>query len=416
MSLAALSLFALFFTVFLSCVTKVNVGVLAIAMAWIIGVYGGRLSVEQITSGFPVQLFLTLVGMTLLFSQAQVNGTLDKLAHKAVRICRGNAGVIPIMFFCVAVGLASMGPGNIASAALMAPLAMAVGGRAKVPAFLMAIMVGNGANAGSLSPFAPTGIIVNGLMAKIGMFGLGWPVFWTNLAAHAVVTFIAYVLFGGLRLFARRSNLEQNPPAVSDLGPLDRNNWITLAVIVSLLTSVICFRINVGMGAFAAAGILGLLRVADHGESLRKVPWSVIVMVSGVTVLIALLEKTQGLALFTDLLARVSTKNSVTGFVAFLTGVVSVYSSTSGVVLPAFLPTVPGLSAQLGGADPVSIALSMNIGSHLVDMSPLSTIGALCIAAAPIDTDARKLFNRLLAWGLSMTFVGAIVCWTAFRQ
>ncbi len=112
MSLAALSLFALFFTVFLSCVTKLNVGVLAIAMAWIIGVYGGRLSVEQITSGFPVQLFLTLVGMTLLFSQAQVNGTLDKLAHKAVRVCRGNAGVIPIMFFFVAVGLASMGPGQ----------------------------------------------------------------------------------------------------------------------------------------------------------------------------------------------------------------------------------------------------------------------------------------------------------------
>ena len=84
-------------------------------------------------------------------------------------------------------------------------------------------------------------------------------------------------------------------------------------------------------------------------------------------------------------------------------------------MLPAFLPTVPGLSAQLGGADPVSIALSMNIGSHLVDVSPLSTIGALCIAAAPVDTDVRKLFNRLLAWGLSMTFVGAVVCWTAFR-
>ena len=40
---------------------------------------------EQIAAGFPVQLFLTLVGMTLLFSQAQLNGTLDKLAHKAVR-------------------------------------------------------------------------------------------------------------------------------------------------------------------------------------------------------------------------------------------------------------------------------------------------------------------------------------------
>ena len=35
----------------------------------------------------------------------------------------------------------------------------------------MAIMVGNGAQAGALSPFAPTGIIVTGLMDKIGLAG-----------------------------------------------------------------------------------------------------------------------------------------------------------------------------------------------------------------------------------------------------
>ena len=40
----------------------------------------------------------------------------------------------------------------------------------------------------------------------------------------------------------------------------------------------------------------------------------------------------------------------------------------------------------------------MNVGGHLVDVSPLSTIGALCIAAAPSE-DSRKLFNKLLAWG-----------------
>ena len=68
----------------------------------------------------------------------------------------------------------------------------------------------------------------------------------------------------------------------------------------------------------------------------------------------------------------------------------SVYSSTSGVVLPAFLPTAPGLATQLGGANPVFIAFSMNVGSHLVDVSPLSTIGALCIAAAPANVDTRQ--------------------------
>ena len=50
-------------------------------------------------------------------------------------------------------------------------MAMAAAGRAGIPAFLMIIMVGNGAQAGSLSPFAPTGVIVNGLMEKIGLAG-----------------------------------------------------------------------------------------------------------------------------------------------------------------------------------------------------------------------------------------------------
>ena len=55
----------------------------------------------------------------------------------------------------------------------------------------------------------------------------------------------------------------------------------------------------------------------------------------------------------------------------------------------------------------------MIVGGHLVDLSPLSTIGALCIAALP-RAIAKKLFNQLLAWGLSMTVVGAIICWVLF--
>jgi hypothetical protein len=56
----------------------------------------------------------------------------------------------------------------------------------------------------------------------------------------------------------------------------------------------------------------------------------------------------------------------------------------------------------------------MNIGGHLVDVSPLSTIGALCIAAAPLGVDTRRLFNQMLAWGLSMCVIGAIICYILF--
>jgi di/tricarboxylate transporter len=156
--------------------------------------------------------------------------------------------------------------------------------------------------------------------------------------------------------------------------------------------------------------VLSLGRAADDEAAVRCMPWGVILMVCGVTVLVEVLAKTGGMDLFTRLLARLSGPALVTGVIALVTGIISVYSSSSGVVLPAFLPTIPGLIANLGGGSPLMIAYSINVGAHLVDVSPLSTLGALCLAATPPEEDRRVLFRKLMAWGWSMALVGAIVC------
>ncbi len=412
MNLAVISVSALVLAVVVSCFSSLNVGVLALALAWIVGVYIGGLPVNTVMSGFPSALFLTLTGVTLLFALAQSNGTLERITHHAMRVCRGNRGLIPVMFFVLGAALSSMGPGNIATASLVAPLAMATAARSGIPLFLMAIMVGNGANAGALSPFAPTGIIVNGLMARNGLVGLELQTYAYNLAAHAAVAFAGYAIFGGLKLFGGGT---VSVPALEDgsEGAFRSKHWLTIAVIATLILSVLFFGINVGMGAFAGAVVLVLSGAGNDGEAVKRMPWRVIVMVCGVTVLIALVERAQGIDLLVSLVAKVATPATVTFVVAFLVGVVSVYSSTSGVVLPAFLPMVPGLAAALPGASALAIASSMNIGGHLVDVSPLSTIGALCLAGAPAD-ESRALFNRLLAWGLSMCVVGATLCFLLF--
>jgi hypothetical protein len=131
-------------------------------------------------------------------------------------------------------------------------------------------------------------------------------------------------------------------------------------------------------------------------------------------VLIALLQETQGIELITAFIANVSTPTTIEPVVAFGAGLVSVYSSTSGVVLPAFLPMVPSLAERLGGLDPLSIAWSMNVSASLVDLSSLSTVGALFIAGAGAAADTRRLFNELLVWGLSMSVVGAALCYVLF--
>jgi di/tricarboxylate transporter len=414
MDLAWISVGALVVAVTLSMVTTINVGIVCLAAAWIVGVLLGGMTVGEILDGFPTQLFITLAGVTLLFSMARNNGTLERLTERAVRLCRGHRGILPIMFFFLALGLASIGPGSIGATALLAPPAMLVAHRTGIPFLLMAIMIGNGALAGSLSPFSPTGVVANSVMARMGFPGLEWQTFINNILGHTLVAFGGYAVLGGLKLFRRAesSSVVEEIPTHA----FEPRHWLTLAVIGVLLVAVIGFEYEVGMTALTAATILTFARAADEKEAIHSMPWGVMLMVTGVTVLITLMERTQGLNLFTDLLVRMSTTETVTAVVAFVTGVVSVYSSTSGVVLPAFLPTVPGLVERLGGLDPIAVASAMNVGSHLVDLSPLSTTGALCMAGIPAGVDSQNLFNKLLAWGLSMTVVGALVCWLMFGR
>ena len=135
---------------------------------------------------------------------------------------------------------------------MLAPMAMAVGTRARIPPFLMAIMVGNGAQSGALSPFAPTGIIVNGLMTRIGLPGYEFRTYAANLAAHATVAFVGYFALGGWKLFqSEYAGSGLAPAAPTGGGPPDgaftTANWITIGVILAVMGAVVLLGANIGM-------------------------------------------------------------------------------------------------------------------------------------------------------------------------
>jgi len=415
MNLAWISLAALVIAVAGGIVMRLNVGLLSFAAAYLVGVGFGDMTPGQVTSGFPTSLFLVLTAVMMLFAQAQVNGTLRKLAHRSVRLARGNVGMVPIIFFALTVTVAVLGGGNIAAAALIAPVAMAAAGGLRISGFLMVIMVGNGANAGAYSPIAPTGIVANELMTQAGLPGVQWLTFWNTFIAQTFVAFAGYFLLGGLKLLRSGRAVDEDAAHVSpeDLEPLTRAQWITVAVTLGLLASVIFVGVDIVVGAFVATAVLMVLRVSSDEAAIKAVSWGTILMICGVSTLISVLAETGGIDVIVDGLVAISTPTSVTGMVALVAGIISAYSSTVGVVLPTFLPTVPGLAERLG-ADALAIASSINVGGHLVDVSPLSTIGALCVAAAAPSEDRRVLFNKVLAWGLSMAIVGAVVCWVFF--
>ena len=170
---------------------------------------------------------------------------------------------------------------------------------------------------------------------------------------------------------------------------------------------------NVGSISFVLSIVLMLTGYGDSKAAVKVMPWSVIMMVCGVSVLIDVMDKAGGLNFLVEVMASVAGPTTICFWTAFVPAVISAYSSSSGVVMPMFLPMTPGL-VELTGGDPVSIISAIDVGSHLVDTSPLSTLGALCIASAGEEEDKGVLFRKLLIWGLSMSIVSGIVCYVFF--
>lgn len=441
-SLAAImSIVALLIVVIISCVNEdLNVGFLAIGFGIIVGGLWGETTAAKVMGYFPTGLFMILVGVTFLFGMAQTNGTMTKLTAYAVRMCKGNTALMPLIIFVLTTFVTTIGPGNIAGCALMAPVAMAIATRIGMPAFLMTLVVVGAANGAAFSPFAPTGIISNGLIAKMApalnipesaLSGLAWKIHFNSEIAQGVANIGGFFLLGGWAWIQKQRGTNLN---IDELAPkpepFDKHQLLTLAMVGILILlvvlpglpatkglfpkTIINLLSNVGSVAFMLAGVLMLTGSGDSKAAIKVMPWGVIMMVCGVTVLIEVMDRSGGLNAMVKMIGAISNPVSVNAWLGLIPGIISAYSSSSGVVMPMFLPMVPGLIKEIGGGNPIAMISSINIGAHLVDTSPLSTLGALCIACAGDHEDKAKLFRNLLIWGLSMSVVGAILCWVFF--
>ena len=116
--MALLSLLFLLLAIFLGFVRKMNTGLLCIAFALVLGRMSG-VSDAVIMKGFNSSLFIMLLGVTYLFSMAQINGSLDLLAQKVIALAGRRVYLIPIIIYVFSIVLAALGPGSVPTMAIM---------------------------------------------------------------------------------------------------------------------------------------------------------------------------------------------------------------------------------------------------------------------------------------------------------
>ncbi|MCR2043066.1 SLC13 family permease [Anaerosalibacter massiliensis] len=396
------TLLALVLAIIIGFRKQINTGLVSILMAFIVGHFMLGLDGKEIVSGWPTNLFFILLGMTLLFGMAKANGTLTLITKKISSLAKGNTKLLPIIFFALTGVIAGIGPGNIAAVALMAPIAMELTDSEDIPEILMATMIISGSLAGALSPLAPTGIIAINLAAEQGL-EVSKSIFLSCISTSVIMGGLFYFIFGGHKLQNKNSKIH-------NIQTFNREQKITSLIILLVIIGILVYKMDIGLIAFSGAVILLLLGVVDEKAAIIEVPWSTLILVSGVAVLVNVVGIGGGIDFLSGFLAKIMNEKTATSIMAITAGLMSAVSSASGVVLPTLIPTIPKIATGIGGnISEIALVSAIVVGAHTVTFSPLSTLGAIALSSSTERIDKQKFFGQLLVVGLLSVLLAGVL-------
>lgn len=411
MQLDLLSLLFLIGAIVLGFLRKINTGLVAIGLSLVLGMIGG-INAKTIVAGFPTSLFVTLLGVMFLFSISQENGTLELLAKKTVSLAGKRTNMIPIIVFIFSTVLAAVGPGTIPVMSLMAVFTCALAAEMGVSPLLLSATSVLGAAAGGISPIAPTGILGISLAAEQGITGIASGYFINSIIAQTVYFIVLYFVLGGYKM---KSDLVLN---IKDLPKFNKHQKITIVGIAALVIGVIGFKMNVGLLAFTIGLVLLIFKVSNEKKSIQNIPWSTLILVSGVNVLMSIVIDLGGIDLLARGLASVMTPFTAPSLTGLTAGIMSWFSSTSGVVMPTLIPTVNSLIENVGGnVSALALISAITNTAHVAGTSPISTGGSLGLASYVqtshvSEEQQQKLFVQMFLVAIGGVFVVALVAGT----
>lgn len=405
--LAPLSLLVLAAAIAISLKTKLHLGILAIAAAFLLGCFvpstdGAMMSLgkaAELTAGFNYTLWLTLMSISIFFGIGQENGTLEKLTQKMVYAVKGSRAVIAMMFFVAAFVLSSTGLGGIGATMLMMPFAAQVSRSEGIPFLLPCYGIAVGGAAGSFSPVGSFKAIADSLAAQAGL-------------PPSESLYIRYILCGTicffLLFFLLRGHQLGRSTATVKTKPFCRNEWITLLGIVAFGVMGILFQLDVGMSAILIACIVALLTGADMERILKtRVPWNTLVMLGGIGILVNVVSKAGGIDLLVDLFSSFMGPKTAAPVLLIVAGLMSFVSSATGAVYPALIPTIPGIVAATGASSQALIN-AVCYGALQSGISPLSVTGALILSLGGDNIDQKKTFRDLFLLAFTLVLLGAL--------
>jgi len=346
--------------------------------------------------------------------------------------------MLPLVLFALVASVTAAGLGNIAAIALIAPLAIPLARELQISAFLMTALIVGAANAASFSPLTLPGIYTNDfvqrsptLSAALDPATLRWWIFWSVFVCISATAVVSFLFMGGKKWL---HSMHPNPShfdthAKHKPEPLTKQQK-TIAQLTIVFAGVFVLgclsnlpalkdsvppellRIfkrfgDVGFMGWLGSGVLLMLGLGSLERSLKSIPWATLLLVCGMSTYIELLSRLGLPETVSALVQKNIAEPLLPAAFASAAALLSAFSSSVGVALPVFMPIVEAVAKTLEASLTQTLIISVAVGSHLVDASPLSTLGALCLAQIKQAEEQSRAYRALLIYSFCMIPVAA---------
>lgn len=387
----------------------INMGLLAFAAAFLVGVLLLDVSAKDVLAGFPGDLVVVLIGVTFLFAIAERNGAIEWVVQGLARMLGYRAVAMPWVIFIASALLTAFGALGPAAVAIVAPVALRFAIQHRISALMMGLMTIHGAQAGAFSPTSVYGGITNGVIENSGIASAPLMLFSASLLFNLAIAIVIFLVFGGLRLLRDTPEPPEAPVAVAP--EMARERLLTLLTLGVMAIAAVGFRVDIGVASMVAAAALAVLAPRSQKGAIDRVAWPTVLLIAGIVTYVALLQRVGTVDAAGDLIAGMGSPLIAILMLCYLGGVVSAFASSTallGIVVPLAVPFF-----NLGDISAMGAVAAIVISTTIVDTSPFSTNGALVVANAP-EQDREKMVRQLLIYSALITLLGPLIAWAVF--
>ena len=402
-----LCLVAVVLSIVIGNVKKINIGIIALIFAYIIGcVIPGNFA-STVTTLFPVKIMMYLVTVCYFYGFAILNGTMQALGDRIVYAFRNKPAALTFAIFIGAFIVAAAGGGGLMGVIVMAPIAFQLAKKANFSPLLAYMAVAMGSPLGGTTFWSVGGVTTRSIAESSGIEGA-----LALVQKQSLALAIASISFFLILYFVTKGYKTQKVD-VAKPEPMTKGQKTTLTmIIVTIVLVVVPSLINIiapnpvcrylanyvceiQLISLIMGVLCTLLKLGDEKQVLKtQIPWNMILTICGVGTLIAVASKFGVITLVSEWIGSNLGGGAVTVAMTVVGAGLSFVSDGMGVCMPTFYPMMAGIAATAG----VSIApmfLGFTVGIWGTAASPLSSAGGLGMSMCD-EENRGKLFTTSL--------------------